>query len=40
MTKLETILKTKKILVCKLVSIIVKWFINWYLKTFATKFRN
>ena len=32
MTKLETILKTKKILVSKLVFIIVKWFINWCLK--------
>jgi len=31
MTKLDTILGTKKFLVSKLVSIIVKWFLNWYL---------
>jgi len=30
-TKLETILETKSFLVSKLVSIIVRWFLNWYL---------
>jgi len=31
MTKLDIILETKNFLVSKLVSIIVKWFLIWYL---------
>jgi len=31
MTKVDTILETKFCLVSKLVSIVVKWFLDWYL---------
>ena len=33
MTKLETVLETKKFLVSKLITIIVKWFLNWSLNS-------
>jgi len=40
MTKLDTILETKKKLFSKLFFIIIKWFLNWYLisnQGFSTK---